>query len=71
MLKWHFRLDVYWMLNLGCEPTYTQYQCLKNVCGLMFKLHLGLDAPWMLNLGCEPTYMYIQYQCLLDVEFRF
>ena len=31
-----FLLDII-MLNLGCEPMYTHYQCLKNVYGVLLK----------------------------------
>ena len=37
-----FLLDI--MLNLGSEPMYTHYQCLKNVYGLMLKRHLWLHV---------------------------
>ena len=53
MLKWHLWLDVYWMLNIGCELTFTQFQCLKNgYIWLMFKLGNKIKVFHMLISRC-------------------
>ena len=60
------RLDVYWMLNLGCEPTYPQCQCLLDVefrFQTSSRCFLGLkhDTIWLQkNIHCNLTSFFFR-----------
>ena len=64
MLKWHFRLDVYWMLNFGCDsdihPISMSKICLQSDVEMTFVIRWLLDVEFRLWKDINPISMFLR-----------